>query len=56
MLEVIEAVDGPMTNQLGLKEQAPKEKFCVKTELAYQKAVAQAKSVFEKTKIADLIS
>ena len=55
MLEVIEAVDGPVSNQLNLIEQAPKEKFCVKAEQAYEKALAQAKSVFEKTKIADLL-
>ena len=55
MLEVIEAVDGPVSNQLHLTEQAPKEKFCVKAEQTYEKALAQAKAVFEKTKIADLL-
>jgi hypothetical protein len=55
MLEVIEAVDGPVSNQLNLTEQAPKEKFCVKAEQAYDKAIAQAKAVFDKTKIADLL-
>lgn len=55
MLQVIEAVDGPMISQLNLVEQAPKEKFSVKTEQAYEKAIAQAKNVFDKAKIADLI-
>jgi Rrf2 family protein len=55
MLEIIEAVEGPIINQLNLVEQAPKEKFCVKCEQAYGKAIAQAKAFFEKTKVADLV-
>lgn len=55
MLEVIEAVDGPMIAQLHLVEQAPKEKFSVKAEQTYEKAIAQAKSVFEKAKIGELV-
>ena len=55
MLEVVEAVDGPMVSQLGLIEQAPKEKFSIKAEQAYARAVASARSVFDKTKLADLI-
>ncbi len=55
MLQVIEAVDGPMTSQLNLVEQAPKEKFSALTEHIYQKAVNQAKVVFEKTKLSDII-
>jgi len=55
MLQIIEAVDGPMINQLDLTEQAPKEKFSGKAEQAYEKAISQAKAVFEKTKIADLM-
>ncbi len=55
MLQVIEAVDGPMISQLHLVEQAPKEKFSTKTEQTYEKAIAQAKTVFDRAKIADLI-
>ncbi|HDZ68815.1 MAG TPA: Rrf2 family transcriptional regulator [Phycisphaerales bacterium] len=55
MLQVIEAVDGPMVSQLDLAEQTHKEKFSVKVEQIYEKAIAQAKSVFEKAKLADLI-
>ncbi len=55
MLQVIEAVDGPMISQLNLVEQAPKEKFSTKTEQTYEKAIAQAKIVFDRAKIADLI-
>lgn len=55
MLEIIEAVDGPMSSQLNLMEQAAREKFCTKAEQAYQKATDQAKAVLRKTKIADLV-
>jgi len=55
MLQIIEAVDGPMENQLNLVEQAPKEKFSSKAEQAYGKAIAQARAVFEKTNLANLI-
>ena len=55
MLNIIEAVEGPIINQLNLIEQAPKEKFSTKAEQAYERALAQAKAVFEKTKLADLL-
>ena len=55
MLQVVEAVDGPMISQLHLVEQAPKEKFSARAEQTYEKAIAQAKAVFDKAKIADLI-
>jgi len=56
MLEVVEAVEGPMTNQLNLIEQAHGEKYSVKIEQVYERAIAQAKSVFEKAKIATLLA
>lgn len=56
MLQVIEAVDGPMVSHLNLSEQAPSGKFGDKAEKVYEKAIDQAKSVFEKTKITDLLS
>ncbi|MHC4293087.1 MAG: RrF2 family transcriptional regulator [Planctomycetota bacterium] len=56
MLEIIEAVDGPMTGQLDLKEMAPKEKFSTKAEKVYERALAQARGVFDKAKLSDLIS
>ena len=55
MLEIIEAVEGPMTNQLNLKEHAPRERFSGKTEAIYDRAIAQAKAVFSKAKIGDLL-
>jgi Rrf2 family protein len=55
MLEIVEAVDGPMASQLDLTELAPKEKFSGRAEQAYAKAIAQARAVFEKTKLSDLV-
>jgi Rrf2 family protein len=55
MLQIVEAVDGPMISQLDLVEQAPKEKFAGKAEKVYEKAIAASKAVFAKTKFADLI-
>jgi Rrf2 family protein len=55
MLDVIEAVEGPMISRLNLAEQAPREKFTKKAEAAYEKAIALAKGVFNKTKISSLI-
>ena len=55
MLQVIEAVDGPMVSQLDLAEQAHKEKFSVRVEKVYEKAIAQSRSVFQKAKLSDLI-
>ncbi len=55
MLQIIEAVDGPMASQLNIAEHAGKERFSVKAEQAYGKAIAQAKTVFEKTKLTDLM-
>ena len=55
MLEMIEAVDGPMTGQLNIAEQANGEKFSVRFEQVYGKAVAQAKSVLEKAKLSSLL-
>ncbi|MHC4394441.1 MAG: RrF2 family transcriptional regulator [Planctomycetota bacterium] len=55
MLQIVEAVDGPMVSQLNLKEQAPREKFSTRSEQAYEKAIAQAKAVFDRAKLADLL-
>lgn len=55
MLQIVEAVDGPMNNQLSLAEQTRGEKFGARAEKVYKKAIAEAKSVFEKTKLSDLI-
>jgi len=55
MLEIIEAVEGPMTNQLDLAELAHGEKFGHRAEQTYEKAIAQVKNVFEKAKLSYLL-
>jgi len=55
MLDVIEAVDGPMIISLGLEEYTKKDKFATKATQAYDKVVAQARSAFKKIKLTDLI-
>jgi Rrf2 family protein len=55
MLEIIEAVDGPMTSQLNLAQQTGGEKFGLRADQIYQKAIAQARSVFEKAKLSTLL-
>jgi len=55
MLHIIEAVDGPLTGYMDLSKHSGGEKFGVRTEKAYAKAISQAKSHFEKVKLSDLI-
>ena len=55
LLEVIEAVEGPMIGQLSLTEVAPKEGFSIKAEAIYEKAIGQVRNVFAKVKLSDLI-
>ena len=56
LLQIIEAVDGPMTSNLHLEDHAKGEKFCKRVEQAYDKALAQARAVFEKAKLSDLVA
>ncbi len=55
MLEVIEAVDGPISGELLLAEQAKGEKYAVKADKLYAKAIDQARDVFDKTKLSMLL-
>ena len=55
MLQIIEAVDGPMTGQLNLAEQMRGARFGVRADKVYEKAITQAKAVFAKTKLSDLV-
>jgi Rrf2 family protein len=55
MLEIIEAVDGPLTGELNLTDQAGHEPYGVRAEQTYNRAIAQAKSVFEKAKLSNLL-
>jgi Rrf2 family protein len=55
MLEVIEAVDGPLTGELNLSDHAGRDPYALKAEQTYNKAISQARGVFQKTKLASLL-
>ncbi len=56
MLQIVEAVDGPLASRLDLSEQTRGEKFSKQAEKVYDAAIAQARSVFDKTKLSNLLS
>jgi len=56
MLQIIEAVDGPMVTHLHLSEQTNSERFAGFLEEICQKASYQAKSIFENAKLSDMIA
>ena len=56
LLQVIEAVDGPMVGRLNLTEHARGERICARMERTYEKAIAQARSAFEKAKLSDMMT
>ena len=55
MLEIIEALEGVFDVSLGLEECPSRNKFTVKTEQAYAKAVAKSRAALKKVKLSDLI-
>ncbi len=55
MLDIIEAIEGPFDISLGLEECAPRDKFAIKAERVYAKAVAQYRAELKKAKLSDLI-
>ncbi len=55
MLDVIEAIEGPMNVSVALKENAPKDKFAAGAERAYDKVVAGARAAFKKVKLSNLV-
>ena len=55
LLDILEAVDGPMTGHLHLAQQAKGQRFSVATDKVYQKAITQARSVFAKAKVSALL-
>jgi Rrf2 family protein len=55
MLEIIEAVEGPLTGDLVLSGHATREKFTSNAVKTSQKAFAQARNVLKAVKLADLI-
>ncbi len=55
MLEIVEAVEGPIVSDLMMTEHAPRDKFCIKAEKVHENATAVAKRVLKSTKLSDLI-
>ncbi|MFH1615425.1 MAG: Rrf2 family transcriptional regulator [Planctomycetota bacterium] len=55
MLEIIEAVDGPMVTSMHLGEQTNNEPFSLKMEKICTDAANQARAVFEKGKLSDVL-
>ena len=55
LLEVIEAVDGPLTGELNLPRQTRNDKYGAKVQQTYNRAIAQAKSVFQRAKLSSLL-
>ena len=54
LIEVVEAIEGPMAVSLGLGEQAPKDRFGAKADQVYCKVTTQARDLFKKVKFSDL--
>ena len=55
LLDIIEAVDGPLASQLNLEEHSKRDKFTVKSEKAYAQGLNAARAVYQKTKLSDLL-
>ncbi len=55
MLEVLEAVEGPLSTDLLLSERAPRDKFATKAQKTSDKAFTQARNALKAAKLSDLI-
>jgi Rrf2 family protein len=55
VLQIIEAVEGPMTNPLRLNELAPNAKVGTKVDKVFDKVVKQIKSVYNQTSLSSLL-
>ena len=55
MLQIIEAVDGPMVSHMNLVDYTRREKFSIRADKVFDKALSQARTVFQKTKLSDLL-
>jgi len=55
LLEIIEAVDGPLASQLNLDEHSKRDKFTTRSEKAYAQGLDAARAVYQKTKLSDLL-
>ena len=55
MLEMIEAVNGPLTGELNLPKQTKSDKYGAKVQQTYNRAISQTKSAFQKAKLSNLL-
>ena len=55
MLQVIEAIDGPMKGHLRLAEQTHDADFSLKMESVCKKATEQAMNIYENAKLSDML-
>ena len=55
MLQIIEAVNGPLMGQLLLAEQTHSADFSIKMESACKEAIEKATEIYDKAKISDMI-
>ncbi len=55
MLDIIEAVEGPMAGNLNLAKLAHGDKIGGKADQIYAKAIANTSAVFKKARLADLL-
>ena len=55
LLEVTEAADGPLTGALNLPKRTKNDKYGARVQQTYNRAIAQAKSVFERAKLSSLL-
>ena len=55
MLDIVEAVDGPMISHLHLAEQTSNAPFSLKMEDICRKATGQVKETYETAKLSDII-
>ena len=55
ILQIVEAVDGPLISQMNLAEQTKKEKYGLRADKLCEKATNQARAVLNQAKLSDLL-
>ena len=55
MLQIIEAADGPMVNHMSLGDYTRSAKSSIKADKVFDKALSQARAVYQKTKLSELV-
>ena len=55
MLQIIEAIDGPMVSHMSLADHTRRAKFSIRADKVFNKALSQARAVFKKIKLSNLV-